>query len=85
MSMTRTSMYRSPCEIIRKINDMFQGDGAKDKRVRELLSECEEKAKYMSIELTKYVPNFYNVWDKNKTANRDDEFRSRNNYKYHKL
>jgi len=85
MSMWRTSPYRSPCEVLRKINDMFQGDTEKDKHVRMLLAEAEGKAKDMSIHLSKYEPNYFMKWDLNKEANRDDAFRSRKEYKYDKI
>ena len=85
MSMWRTSAYRSPCEVLREINDMFQGDTEKDKKVRQLLSEAESKAKAMSIALTVYEPNFYKGWDRNKDANRDDAFRTRKEYKFEKI
>ena len=91
MSMWRTSAYRSPCEVLREINDLFQGDTNKDKVVRKLLAEAEEKAKDMSIHLTKYEPNYYKKWERNINANSDFVFRQRDHdtpletYKYHKL
>ena len=85
MSMWKTSVYRSPCEVLRKINDMFQGDTEKDKTVRRLLAEAESKAKDMSIHLSEYEPNYFMKWDLNKEANCDDEFRSRKEYKFHKI
>jgi len=85
MSMNRTSPYRSPCEILRKINDMFQGDTELDKRIRRLLAESESKAKDMSTHLSVYEPKYFEKWDLNKEANRDDAFRSRKEYKYDKI
>ena len=85
MSMNNTSVYRSPCEVLRKINDMFQGDGEISVKTRQLLAECEEKAKQMSIHLSKYEPDFYQRWDKNDTANDDGVRRKMETYKYHKL
>ena len=85
MSMNRTSPYRSPCEILRKINDIFQGDTELDKRIRRLLAESEKKAKDMSHHLSVYEPNYFMKWDTNKEANRDDAFRSRKEYKYDKI
>jgi len=82
--MNNFSVYRSPCEVLRKINDLFQGDTELDKKVRNLLAESEDKSKRMSIALTKYEPNFYKVWDKNPTANEDGIRRKSNNYKYGK-
>jgi len=91
MSMWRTSAYRSPCEVVREINDMFQGDSFQDQEVRKLLAEVEAKAKDMSIHLSEYEPNYYKHWEKNKDANDDARFRQKDNntpketYKYHKL
>ena len=85
MSMWRTSVYRSPCEVLREINDLFQGDTEKDIRVRGLLADAENKAKDMSIHLTVYEENYYKKWDKNKDANRDTKFRTRKEYKFHRI
>jgi len=91
MSMWRTSAYRSPCEVVREINDMFQGDSFQDQEVRKLLAEVEAKAKDMSIHLSKYEENYYKKWDRNKDANDDFRFRQKDRdtpketYKYHKL
>ena len=85
MSMNNNSAYRSPCEILRKINDMFQGDNEKDKKIRELLAECEEKSKQMSIDLHRHRPDYYARWDKNTTQIKDQEFRKSNGYKFHKI
>jgi len=82
MSMNNTSVYRSPCEVLRKINDMFQGDGETDRMVRELLAESERKSKAMSIELHRFVPDFYKIWDKNEQADSDSRRRKLPNYKY---
>ena len=89
--MWRTSPYRSPCEVIREINDMFQGDTGIEKRVRKLLAEVEAKAKDMSIHLSKYEENYYKKWEKNLDANEDflrrqkDHNTPKETYKYHKL
>ena len=91
MSMWRTGAYRSPCEVIREINDLFQGDGELDKVVRKKLAEAEAKAKDMSIHLSKYEPNYYKKWELNEDANEDFTFRQKGHnepketYKYHKL
>ena len=83
--MWRTSAYRSPCEVLREINDRFQGDSEFDKWVREKLAEAEMKAKDMSIHLTVYEENYYKKWERNKDANRDDAFRTRKEYKFHQV
>lgn len=82
MSMNNISLYRSPCEVLRKLNDLFQGDTKLDKEVRALLAESELKSKNMSIALHKYEPNFYKTWDKNKNINNN---RKDSNYKYVQL
>ena len=91
MSMWRTSAYRGPCEVVREVNDLFQGDNAEERKIRKLLAEIEFKAKDMSIHLSKYEPNYYKKWELNKDAN-DDFLRRqkahntpRDDYKYHKL
>ena len=89
--MWRTSNYRSPCEVIREINDIFQGDTGVEKKVRKLLAEAEAKAKDMSIHLSKYEPNYYKKWEINKDSSVDflrrqkDHNTPRDDYKYHKL
>ena len=85
MSMWRTSVYRSPCEVLREINDLFQGDTEMDKRVRKLLADAESKAKDMSMHLTVHEKNYSKKWEVNKDSNRDVVFRTRSEYKYHKI
>ena len=85
MSMWRTSAYRSPCEVLREINDLFQGDTDLDRIVRKKLAEAENKAKDMSIHLSKYEKNYYKKWERNVDANSDDAFRTRKEYKFHKI
>ena len=62
MSMNNANYMRSPCEVLREINDLFQGDSEKDEKVRKLLAEAEAKTKRMSIELTKYDQTYYLTW-----------------------
>lgn len=69
--MWRTSAYRSPCEVLREINDLFQEDTEEHKLIRRLLADAESKAKDMSKHLTVYEPNYYKKWEKNKNANED--------------
>ncbi len=82
MSMNNVSVYRSPCEILRKINDKFQGDSKEDVEVRQLLAECEEMSKQMSIEVHKFNPDYFKSWPTNRTVNQDDNFRKQPTYKY---
>ncbi len=89
--MWRTTAYRSPCEVVREINDLFQGDSELDRIVRKKLAEVEERAKDMSIHLSEHEPNYYKKWERNVDANSDFTFRQvdhntpKETYKYHKI
>lgn len=91
MSMWRTSTYRSPCEVLREINDLFQGDTDIDRIVRKKLADVEAKTKDMSIHLSKYEPDYYKKWELNVNSGADFNFRQsdhntpKETYKYHKL
>lgn len=91
MSMWRTSHLRNPCEVLREINDMFQGDGELDKTVRMKLAEVEAKTKEMSLFIDKYDKNFHERWERNENANEDflrrheDKNTPRGTYKYHQI
>lgn len=91
MSMWRTSTHRTPCEILREINDIFQGDKPLDIIVRRKLAEVEAKAKEMSLFIDKYDRRFHEMWEKNEDSAADFDFRQRDKntpketYKYHKL
>ena len=51
MSMRTASSNRSPCELVRKINDLCQEDNDKDNEIRKLCAETEKKAKMLAREL----------------------------------
>ena len=85
MSMNNANYMRSPCEVLREINDLFQGDTEKDEKVRKLLAEAEAKTKRMSIELTKYDQKYYLTWWDDILDYSDRLIRRKNpNYKYYK-
>ncbi|MCX6328214.1 MAG: hypothetical protein NTZ85_01685 [Bacteroidia bacterium] len=50
--MTNAVIIRSPCEIIREINDMFQSN-IRCKLIRKKCAEIENLAKAMSVEINK--------------------------------
>jgi len=85
MSMNNANYMRSPCEVLREINDLFQGDTEKDELVRKLLAEAEAKTKRMSIELTKYDQTSYLTWW-DKILDYSDRLMRRKNpsYKFYK-
>ena len=91
MSMWRTSSRRTPCEVLREINDLFQGDGDIDRIVRKKLAEVEAKTKEMSLFIDKYDKKFHDRWELNVNSASDFNFRQQSHdvpkktYKYHKL
>ena len=91
MSMWRTSAYRTPCEVLREINDLFQGDTDIDRIVRKKLAEVEAKTKEMSLFIDKYDKKFHDRWELNVNSSSDFRFRQsdhntpKETYKYHKL
>lgn len=91
MSMWRTSAFRTPCEVLREINDLFQGDTNIDIIVRKKLAEVESKTKEMSLFIDKYDKNFHQRWEKNVDSDSDFNFRQgdhntpKETYKFHKL
>ena len=91
MSMWRTSEFRTPCEVLREINDIFQEDDELDQVVRKKLAEVEAKTKEMSLFIDKYDKKFHQRWERNKDATNDflrrqsDNNSPRKDYKFHKL
>ena len=82
MTMRTASPFRSPCEIIRKINDLFQGDDRIDRKVRELCAEAEKGSKQLAQELNKYKKEAWKGWwAENKTYQKDVVNRLRDDYK----
>jgi len=91
MSMWRTSAYRTPCEVLREINDLFQGDDDFSKLIRLKLAEVESKAKEMSLFIDKYDKQFHQRWDMNVDSSDDFNLRQKDHntpketYKFHKI
>lgn len=54
MGLRQSTTYRTPCEIIREINDLIQADNALNRLIRTKLIEIEKGAKLMSNEIEKY-------------------------------
>lgn len=82
MTMRTASPFRSPCEILRKINDMFQGDSRIDKKVRMLCAEAEKGSKQLAQELNHHKKEAWKGWWAiNKTYNTDIINRLREDYK----
>ena len=85
MSMRDSSPKLTPCELLRDINDLCQGDSKKDKRIRELLGACEKQSKRLGQEVNKYNRDIWKLqewWPINKGWRSKGKRRSRDNYKY---
>lgn len=85
MSMNNANYMRSPCEVIRLVNDMFQGDSALDEKVRYLLAEAELKSKLMSIELSKHNDSFHHRWPREPLYDQRIKLRKSPGYKFYKM
>ena len=70
--MRTASPLRSPCEMVRKINDMFQGDSDIDRRVRSLCAEAERGSKQLAKELNKYKKQAWHGWWSENTTFKSD-------------
>lgn len=82
MSMRIASPLRSPCEVVRQLNDLFQGDDPREVRIRKLLAEVERKTKRISIRLAEHEPDYYlGWWKENETFETDNKTRSNPGYK----
>jgi len=51
MAMQTASQYMTPCEVLRQINDLCQGNDEKDKKIRELVAKFEIMAKRLAHEV----------------------------------
>ena len=81
MTMRTASTRRSPCELLRKINDLCQGDNPKDNEIRLLAAECEKKVKRLARELNKHDKEVWKRWwELNKTFKDDVDRRLDDNY-----
>lgn len=65
MTLRTASRLRSPCELLRKINDLAQGDNDKDKKIRKLCFECEKQVKKLARELNKHDADVWVKWWQN--------------------
>lgn len=69
------------CEVLRRINDLCQGDSDKDCQIRKHLSMAEDMCKRMSFKLLSYNKKmFKGWWKKNKTY--ENDLKRRLNEKY---
>lgn len=48
MSLWKVSSYRTVCEVLREVNDLYQGTGVTDEGVRYHLAEAERRCKWLS-------------------------------------
>jgi hypothetical protein len=62
MTMRTASPILSPCELIRKINDLAQGDTAHDLEGRKLCAEAEKQTKRLAQTLNKYKKEAWSGW-----------------------
>ena len=53
MTMRTASKFMTPCEALRRVNDLCQGDSKKEIEARELLAKFEIMAKRMAQEINK--------------------------------
>jgi len=61
--MRTASRFMTPCEALRQINDLCQGDDEKDKLIRELLSDFEILAKRLAREVNRRPgPEISDAW-----------------------
>jgi len=69
MSIKSASHDRTICEVIRKINDLAQGNDPKDSHIRSLCTEAEIMAKKMALRLIEYKKELggdsWYQWEKN--------------------
>lgn len=81
MSMRDASNAITICEVLRRINDLNQGDSKREKMTRKLLAEAERMAKKMSLKLLEYNKEvFTNYWEENKNKEEDLKKRMSKNY-----
>lgn len=83
--MNNANVLLSPCELLRQLNDLFQGDTAFDKQMRDKLAQIEVMTKELSIRLDKHEPHFQHSWKNNPTYQEDYKRRKDVNYKFTKL
>jgi len=70
MTMKTASEFMTPCEVLRQINDLCQGDTDKEKEIRALLSQFELLAKRMAQEINnREGPKIRDEWWEESTFN----------------
>lgn len=80
--MRTASPVRSPCELIRKINDLAQSETPHDLRIRKLCAEAEKATKRLAQELNKYKKEAWRGWwAENKEYKQDVDRRLNDRYK----
>ena len=83
--MRDSSPKATPCELIREINDLCQGDSKKDKDIRALCGAAEKMTKRIALELHRYSKEIWKDekwWKPNIAWKAKGKRRSRSNYKY---
>jgi len=82
MTMRTASTVRSPCELVRKINDLVQGDNEKDLEIRILCSELVKQTKRLAKELNDNgIRTWEKWWDKNPEFKKELPLRLHKDYK----
>ncbi len=79
MTMRTGSPVRSPCEVLRKINDICQGDNPKDNEIRKLCAECEKKVKIVARSTPRSNRGTW-AWENNPGWESDLDIRLADNY-----
>ena len=87
MSINNSNYLRSPCEVIREINDLFQGDNQLDEEVRKKCAEAEYMCKMMSLEISRYDEDYHKkIWNKlNRNHEQDLNRRTSKGYRFVKI
>jgi len=81
MTMRTASRVLSPCELLRKVNDLCQDNNPKDNKIRKLLAECEKKTKKLARELNKHDKESWRYWwESNPDFKKELELRLRDDY-----
>jgi hypothetical protein len=70
---------RSPCELLRKINDLCQEVNDKDNEIRKLCAECEKKVKLLARQVPHQKRNEWK-WEDNPGWEKEVELRLRDDY-----
>lgn len=82
MTMRTASTVRSPCELVRKINDLVQGDSQKDLEIRKLCSELAKQTKRLAKELNNNgIRTWEQWWDDNPEFKKELPLRLNKDYK----